>query len=221
MDYSEMALRMLLSTALGGVIGIERERANKAAGFRTHTLIAAGSTLIMLVSISVFEIYKTHVSSMDPARIAAQVVSGVGILCAGTIITSGASVRGLTTAATMWITAAIGLAAGAGLYFLAVTSTIITLAVLVLFAKLEKIMGLSGHVYELSIVLKDEPGEIGLVTTALGKKNISIRNIEFEKEGDQQITLSLFVKIPPVVTTDEMISVLKDINGVYEVKLKK
>ncbi|TZE82985.1 MgtC/SapB family protein [Calorimonas adulescens] len=221
MSYSEMAIRMFLSTVLGGIIGIEREGANKAAGFRTHTLISAGSALIMLVSISMFEIFKTQTDSMDPARIAAQVVSGVGILCAGTIMTSGASVKGLTTAASMWMTAAIGLATGAGLYFLAVSSTLITLIVLVFFARVEKLIGIGGHIYELKLILKDEPGEIGMVTTALGKKNISIRNIEFEKEEDEQLTLSLFVKIPPSVTVDDMISALKEISGVYEVKLRK
>jgi len=121
----EMALRILLATALGGVIGFQRERLDKPAGFRTHILIAAGAALFTVVSIMGFE-------SNDTARVAAGIVAGIGFLGAGSIIRRGNHVEGLTTAATIWAVAGIGMAAGAGLYIITVAATVIFLVVLLL-----------------------------------------------------------------------------------------
>ena len=121
----EMALRILLATALGGVIGFQRERLDKPAGFRTHILIAAGAALFTVVSIMGFE-------ADDTARVAAGIVAGIGFLGAGSIIRRGNHVEGLTTAATIWAVAGIGMAAGAGLYIIAVTAAVIFLVVLLL-----------------------------------------------------------------------------------------
>lgn len=123
----EMALRLLLATALGAIIGYQRERAGKQAGLRTHVLISAGAALITLVSIYGFG------GIADPARVAAGVVVGVGFLGAGVILhREGGIVAGLTTAATIWVVAGIGLAAGAGLYIIAAVATAIVLGVLIL-----------------------------------------------------------------------------------------
>ncbi|TGE33454.1 MgtC/SapB family protein [Desulfosporosinus sp. Sb-LF] len=113
-DY-ELALRLLLSCVFGGIIGYERERNGSTAGFRTHSLVSLGSTLIMVLSIYGFSDF-TSVNK-DPARLAAQVVSGIGFLGAGTILRDGTSIKGLTTAASLWVVSAIGLAVGAGFYF--------------------------------------------------------------------------------------------------------
>ncbi len=121
----EMALRILLAAALGGVIGFQRERLDKPAGFRTHILIAAGAALFTVVSIMGFE-------SDDTARVAAGIVAGIGFLGAGSIIRRGNHIEGLTTAATIWAVAGIGMAAGAGLYIISVTAAVIFLAVLLL-----------------------------------------------------------------------------------------
>ncbi len=124
-DELVMALRILLSLALGGIIGFQREREGKEAGLRTHILISVGAALFTLVSIYAF--------GGDPARVAAGIVTGIGFLGAGAILkTDGAVVKGLTTAASIWITAAIGLAAGAGLYIIATVTTVVALAVLVI-----------------------------------------------------------------------------------------
>jgi putative Mg2+ transporter-C (MgtC) family protein len=120
----DMALRILAALALGGVIGFQREREGKEAGLRTHILIGVGSALFTVISVFAF--------GGDPARIASGVVAGIGFIGAGTILkTTGGVVKGLTTAASIWITAAIGLAAGAGLYIIAVVTTIIALVVLI------------------------------------------------------------------------------------------
>jgi putative Mg2+ transporter-C (MgtC) family protein len=121
----EMALRILLATALGGVIGFQRERLDKPAGFRTHILIAAGAALFTVVSIMGFE-------TDDTARVAAGIVAGIGFLGAGSIIRRGNHIEGLTTAATIWAVAGIGMAAGSGLYIISVITTAIILTVLLL-----------------------------------------------------------------------------------------
>ena len=123
----EMVLRLLLATALGAVIGYQRERAGKPAGLRTHILICAGAALFTVASLYGFG------AAADPARIAAGIVAGIGFLGAGAIIRRGEGVvAGLTTAATIWAVAAIGLAAGAGLYIVSAVTTAITLIVLCL-----------------------------------------------------------------------------------------
>ena len=123
----EMVLRLLLAAALGAVIGYQRERAGKQAGLRTHILISSGAALITLVSIYGFG------SASDPARVAAGGVVGVGFLGAGVILhREGGIVAGLTTAATIWVMAGIGLAAGVGLYVVATVATAIVLGVLIM-----------------------------------------------------------------------------------------
>jgi putative Mg2+ transporter-C (MgtC) family protein len=122
----EMVLRLLLAATLGAVIGYERERAGKPAGLRTHVLICTGAALFTIAGIFGF-------TGSDPARIAAGVVTGIGFLGAGAILhRRGEIVAGLTTAATIWAVAAIGLAAGAGLYLVSAVATAIVLIVLVL-----------------------------------------------------------------------------------------
>jgi putative Mg2+ transporter-C (MgtC) family protein len=130
-------LRIVLSVIFGGFIGLERERKGRAAGLRTHILVSMGSCLIMLVSIAVFEAYKDQ-TPLDPGRIAAGVVTGVGFLGAGAIIRSPKNVWGLTTAASIWVSAGIGISLGCGLYFAALLATIIALVTLVYFKKVEE-----------------------------------------------------------------------------------
>ena len=134
MDPLDIFIRLLIATVLGGFIGLEREIHGKEAGLRTYTLVSLGSALIMIVSIQIFEIYKNQ-TVMDPSRIAAQVVTGIGFLGAGAIIRSSgssgaAAVKGLTTAAGIWVSAGIGLACGIGAYIPALMTTIWILLVL-------------------------------------------------------------------------------------------
>ena len=129
----DLIVRLGLATILGGLIGFEREWHGKVAGFRTHSLVSLGSALIMLVSIHIFDLYKS-VAAVDPARIAAQVVTGIGFLGAGTIIRSKTVIKGLTTAAGLWTASGIGLACGLGDFRVAVIATLITLIVLVVFS---------------------------------------------------------------------------------------
>jgi putative Mg2+ transporter-C (MgtC) family protein len=122
-------IRLLVATALGAVIGLDREYRTKAAGFRTHVLVALGSALFMIISVHGFDdLPKDQMTlRMDPARIAAQVVTGIGFIGAGTIIFQKNVVKGLTTAAGLWVTAAVGMACGVGMYVLAMVSTLLVL----------------------------------------------------------------------------------------------
>ena len=127
----EFILRIFVAAVLGGAIGLEREYREKAAGFRTHFLVALGSALLMIVSAYGFEnALASPEHRLDVSRIAAQVVTGIGFIGAGTIIFQKNTIHGLTTAAGIWVTAAIGLACGGGMYVLSIAATIMVLACL-------------------------------------------------------------------------------------------
>ncbi|MDD5252472.1 MAG: MgtC/SapB family protein [Candidatus Omnitrophota bacterium] len=132
----QMIMRLLLTLVLSGLVGLERQVHRRDAGLRTHILVALGSCLIMLTSLYVFDIYKDRVA-LDPARIAAGVITGIGFLGAGTIIREPEGVRGLTTAASLWVVAGIGLAVGCGFIRVAVYTTVLVLLVLYLLRFIE------------------------------------------------------------------------------------
>lgn len=137
---AEMLVRLSLATVCGGLIGLEREIHGKVAGFRTHALVCLGAALIMLVSIDIYAAYKGF-AQVDPSRIAAQVVSGIGFLGAGAIIRFPTGITGLTTAASLWVVSAIGLACGAGFFKPALATTLLVLVVLVIFSKIGRAFG--------------------------------------------------------------------------------
>ena len=120
--------RLVISAVLGGLIGVEREMHGKPAGFRTHVLVCMGAALFSLVSLSLLDFPG---SSVDVSRVAAGVVTGIGFLAAGSVFRDKDRIRGLTTAADIWVLAGIGLAVGLGYYFLAITATIVSLVVLI------------------------------------------------------------------------------------------
>jgi len=129
MTDGQIMLRLMLSVILSGLIGLERQIHRRTAGLRTHILVSLGSCLIMLTSLYIFDIYKNQVS-LDPARIAAGVITGIGFLGAGAILREREQIKGLTTAASLWIVAGIGLAVGCGFYNAAIFTTLLALVVL-------------------------------------------------------------------------------------------
>jgi len=135
--FFAVIIRIVLSAVLGGVIGMEREIHRHEAGLRTHILVCMGSSLIMLTSLYVFDIYKgTNV--VDPSRIAAGAITGIGFIGAGAIIRYGTSIKGLTTAASLWISAGVGLAVGCGFYLAGIFTTLVTMVVLLVLRNFEK-----------------------------------------------------------------------------------
>ncbi len=142
-DY-QIVLRLVLSVVLSGFVGLERQLHRRTAGLRTHILVSLGSCLIMLTSLYVFDIYK-NVASIDPARIAARVITGVGFLGAGAIINERGGIKGLTTAASLWISSGLGLAVGCGFYFAAAVATVLTLIVLFFLRYVEGVLIKAGQ----------------------------------------------------------------------------
>ncbi len=190
----EVVLRLILSAVIGGAIGIEREASNRPAGFRTHILVSVGSTLIMLVSA-----YGMG-EGADPARLAAQVVSGIGFLGAGTILRTGNHIKGLTTAASLWVCAGIGLAIGAGFYLGGVVTAAIVLISLIALGNVE-VNVLRGANKLVRVTATDRAGLIGDIGTVFGEYNISIRNVTIDDikddgEGPGKIEIKFYVKKP-------------------------
>jgi len=219
----QMLLRLLLATVLGGVVGIERGKGDRPAGLRTHVLVCVGSTLFMLVSIFGFgDTTPVHTTvddlgvRRDSARIAAQVVSGIGFLGAGTIIHEGLSIKGLTTAASMWMVSAIGLAVGAGMYVVSIGSTLLTLVVLTVLHKWEKHIGLRGKTSTRFIVARVE-NRVGIVTDIMNYltlNGVKLKSLNVKSNDDNKtLELEMFVKYNPEVDNMEVISGLHAIEG--------
>jgi putative Mg2+ transporter-C (MgtC) family protein len=210
-DY-EIIIKLLLATILGGLIGLERESLNRPAGFRTHILVCVGSTLTMLVSTFLYEMYSAV--GVDPGRIAAQVVSGIGFLGAGTIIREGATVKGLTTAASLWTVASIGLAIGSGYYYGAAWATVLVFLTLISLAKVEDYIAKKRRYRSLSLIINDRPGQLGKIGLALGELNVGIKNIKMDHLSDHKISLEILIRVPSNLAIENIINKLLMLEGV-------
>lgn len=188
----DAAARLALALILGAVIGYEREWRRKSAGLRTHALVCLGASLIMMVSLNVsLDLYLTHgLINADAERIAAQVVSGVGFLGAGAIMKEGFNVIGLTTAASLWVVAAIGLCAGAGYYSMAMLTTVLAYLTLAWFSRLERSY-INPCDITLLVTAADRPGQIGRIGSFFGSQNISIKDIKVIEKTENSLILSL------------------------------
>ena len=212
----DIILRLVVSCILGGLIGFERESLDRPAGLRTHILVCVGSTLMTLVSIYGFSGYETV--TKDPARIAAQVVSGIGFLGAGTIIREGLTVTGLTTAASLWVVAGIGLAIGCGLYFAGIAGTALVFLTLVLFGQMERRHWSNKYRQKIKIIVRDQPGQLGQVGMFFGKHDISIKNITMHHIPEQKvINLEFVLIIPANADMIKLFAELAEIDGVLSI----
>jgi putative Mg2+ transporter-C (MgtC) family protein len=181
----ELVSRLVMAALLGSVIGFERERLSWAAGLRTHMLVCVGSALIMIVSAFGFEdvLHADHVV-LDPSRIAAQVVSGIGFLGAGSILLRGEIVRGLTTAASLWSVAAIGLAVGGGLYTASIASTIIILIILAGIKPLERRFITVRQRRELTMLVEHGSLTFHGLHEALGPGSVRVKQFVVQQSDD-------------------------------------
>lgn len=207
----EIVARLALAALLGGVIGFERERLLWAAGLRTHMLVCVGSCLIMIVSAFGFEgaLGREHVV-LDPSRVAAQVVSGIGFLGAGTILLRGEMVRGLTTAASLWAVAAIGLAAGGGLYLAGIAATVIVLAILAGVKPIEEHFRERMQTRSLRIAAKRGTLSIDTIRAVTGERASRVRQFVVQSSGTDDlddVTIS-FVRLSQR-TVDEIAGKLR------------
>lgn len=191
----EIVIRLAIASVLGMIVGFERERQNQPAGLRTHTILTIGSCLAMTISINLAMQFTPLVPNGDPARLAAQVVSGIGFLGAGAILRYGTSVKGLTTATSLWTTAMVGLAIGAGHFFSGIATTGMLLVILVLLNIIEKKWIKGYETITVSVTAVDNPSlAVELVTLfkQLKKKVLSI-SLETDLPVNK-VTVTMVVK---------------------------
>ena len=220
----ELFLRLVLSCILGGIIGYERQSRRKSAGLRTNVLVCLGACLIMILSQALYENVEGRTNA-DPARLAAQVVSGIGFLGAGAIMKEGLTVTGLTTAACLWVVAGVGLAVGSGFYSGALMTTALVFVTLGSLSRLddwvdhEKNIGLNIHTV-------DKPGQLMEISTCLEDLQLKVRGIKVKADEDEAetngehlmyINLEIFNKqgIKSIVIVDAV----RQIDGVISVNI--
>lgn len=216
LSYFELTIRLVLSIFLGGLIGLERETVNRPAGFRTHILVCLGSTVIMLVSLFIFNEFSGQ-TNIDPGRIPAQVISGIGFLGAGTIIIEGADVKGLTTAASLWTVAAIGLAVGVGFYYGAILATFLILLTLITFNRLDAAILRKRQLQPLKLIVEDLPGQLGKIGSVLGEMDISIKDVKIENIEKGKLLITLMIRKISKLEFEEIKRKFHETDEIYDV----
>lgn len=217
---TQIIIRLLLAVFLGGLVGLERELHGRVAGFRTHILVCLGSALIMLTSIHIFMLYQ-GLAITDPSRIAAGVVTGIGFLGAGTIIRFKASVRGLTTAASLWTVSGVGLAVGCGFYTASFTTVILVIASLFLLTKIEQRMVRKDWYKTVVVETKSNADQLVSIRAVLSNYKVEIRDLGIKKtEVPENVLLEINLKLLSSKDDDQIISEIINIDGVNKVKWK-
>lgn len=218
-NNSTTLLRLFLSLLCGGAIGWERETKRQPAGLRTHILICLGATILMLVSIYIPQTFKNFQNG-DPGRIAAQVVSGIGFLGGGAIFRLGATIRGLTTAATIWTAAAIGLAIGSGAYMASIVGTIFILFVLVALEKVENKYFPELTLKVLKLKFQGTKIVIDSVFNVLDKYHIQSKSVNVQQSLDKkQVMLKLIIAIPASTDIRKLYKDFKSLENLTAVSL--
>jgi putative Mg2+ transporter-C (MgtC) family protein len=217
--WPEVLLRLFVAAALGGAIGLERELRERQAGLRTHLVVCLGAALFTLVSAYGFEgIVSAGRVVADPTRIAAQIVSGIGFLGAGAIIRQGLSVRGLTTAATLWLVAAIGMASGAGYWdgaLVATAGALITLGPLRIAAY--RLLRRFRPALDQLLVEIPAGGSPGPIIDAVERVGGRVVSLDVTQEGERR-SVAADVELPPGTTAVAVVAAVADIDGVLEVQ---
>ncbi len=207
--------RLLLATILGGLIGLERELSGKPAGLRTNILICVGATLLMDVSQAVAG---SAVGPADPGRIAAQVVSGIGFIGAGTILVERGAIVGLTTAATIWVVAAIGLALGAHAYVEAVGATVLVGLTLVILGRVEEFLFKRRQAIRLDVVTDARPEILDRISELFEAHHVRARPEKVEKQVDR--FRASYELLGPTRRRDEALNELAGAEGVRKITVR-
>ncbi|MGM0369044.1 MAG: MgtC/SapB family protein [Bacillota bacterium] len=220
MSNQQIIIRLGLAFLLGALVGLERERNSRPAGFRTNILVSVGSALIMMVSIQLFLKF-SHSSDVDPGRIAAQVVSGIGFLGAGTIIREQFSVKGLTTAASMWALAGIGLAIGAGFYLSGVFATFLVIITLTILNKLENNFHPKTSKWKLQLKVFDQPGFLGEISQEFNKQKIVIQKLSINPCYEEtKVLIDLNLKMSNKLEKNQLVASLAQLEEVEELEIE-
>ena len=206
------ALRLLLAAFMGGILGIERTRKLRPAGLRTYMLVCIGACTVMTIGLLLFE---RHGKAFDPARMAAQVVSGIGFIGAGTImVTSKHRIKGLTTAAGLWAAAGLGIVIGCGFYLVAVSVIVVLLATMLLADKLE--LMLYRRLRRLNIALiVSSLDEIKHISSSMEARGVLLTSVEFtESLNNEVVALSCVARLKNKMPHDEVIRMLYSLDGI-------
>lgn len=218
LDLWDLLLRVAGAAALGGIVGVEREVSDQPAGLRTHMLVSLGAALFTVAGSYGLGAFSSTGQPIDPTRVAAQVVTGIGFLGAGAIIRQGVTVRGLTTAAGMWVTAAIGVAVGLGYWPAAIATTVMTVAALFGFKRLERrlLRQLKPGRYEFVIDALPELRFAELTEVLESRRcKIDSARTDTSEEGNHHMVLAL--RLPPRTAPHEIAEALRDLAAVTNV----
>lgn len=215
-----IALRLSLAVLLGGLIGFEREQSNHAAGLRTHIMVCLGSCLLMLLSIYGFADFVNEYNvRVDPARLAAAVITGIGFLGAGTILHTGKAITGLTTASSIWVVSAIGLGVGAGFYFASALGTFMVLFVLWGMDKIEKRYVNGKRERIVIIVADDRPKLLQPVHELFLRQGVKIRKMAVRDDSashePSRLVIEAQVTLPKHVQEVPLLEELRKLDGVH------
>ncbi|MBI4540264.1 MAG: MgtC/SapB family protein [Gemmatimonadetes bacterium] len=210
--------RLLLAAFLGGAVGVEREVQAKPAGLRTNMLICLGAALLTEISIGIAR-FARPAANPDPARLAAQIVSGIGFLGAGTIIQARGHVTGLTTAATLWVVAAIGIAVGAHAYVEALGTTALVLIALIPLAYVESHLVRQRQVRMIRFTLADDPLILGRIEERLQEAGLRVRCHEVERRPEAALMVAVFESVGPEERVQALFPALLRAEGVRAVAI--
>jgi len=211
-----LAVRLLLAAVLGAAIGVEREMHDHPAGTRTHLLVSVGSAGFTILSIYGFVGLGEGAAqgSVDPSRVAAQIVTGIGFLGAGAIIKYGTSVRGLTTAASLWVTAAVGMAAGTGQWVLAIVATAIVVATLgPMPLVVRRFLRRRDHVVHARLEVT-RLGAIGEISRMLADRGVALHGISSERLDQGRYEVDVAIRLPPRGRADELLRLIGELPDV-------
>ncbi len=216
-----VVLRLVLAALLGGVIGFERERVESAAGLRTHALVALGSALVMIVSSFGF-VAAVHAPNVvvDPSRVAAQVVSGIGFLGAGVIVFRREIIRGLTTAASVWAVAGIGLAVGGGMYLAAVVTTLLGFAILAIMKPVERRLVTARHRQPSTLIIDRQRLSLSALRSRLEEAGVSVESLasRLSRNSDRDRVDLVFSTPAGAGRALEVLEMLAGVEGILEVR---
>ena len=215
---TQIIIRLLVAAGIGLVIGYERERQDHAAGLRTHMILVIGAALAMTLSINLAFYLGVDKPAGDPARLASQVVSGIGFLGAGVIFRFGTNIRGLTTAASLWTVTVVGLAVGAGMYLAGVTAAVLLLIILTLLNYLEEHFISTYNRVHISVQANYRQDLVDEVKGLLLKEKRKLVTLNIERDlVEQKIILNMLVRILAKDKVDLVVEALGSINSVNQV----
>lgn len=218
---TQIILRILLGAVLGAVIGFERERDNQPAGLRTHMILVIGATLAMVLSINLGYLFARPGTPADPARLAAQVISGIGFLGAGAILRYGYNVKGLTTATSLWTMAIVGLAVGAGYYLVSVVTTALMLLVLGLLNVIENRFLRTSVSRYISIQADYSRGVVKSIRQLVNEFSDDLLSFTIQKHvKNKRLRIQIVARIHRDQTLEELVDALSDIEGVRSLKVE-